>query len=113
MTHRALLESLIAAWRAGDALRAGAHFTAEATYREAGREPLAGREAIVRHFTRFFRDGPLWELTVDDVVVEAGRAAVRYRFVVSPRPQERYERAGCAFVIFGAGGIAEWREYEG
>ncbi|MGP6190199.1 MAG: nuclear transport factor 2 family protein [Vulcanimicrobiaceae bacterium] len=113
MTRRALLESLIEAWRAGDALRAGAHFAADAVYREARHEPLAGREAIVAHFTAFFRDGPPWELEVDDVVLEGERAALRYRFILYPRSAERRERPGCAFVAFGDGGICEWREYEG
>ncbi|MFY9779886.1 MAG: nuclear transport factor 2 family protein [Candidatus Baltobacteraceae bacterium] len=113
MTHRALLESLLEAWRAGDALRAGAHFAPDAVYREAGRAPLAGREAIVAHFTSFFRDGPLWELAVDDVLVEGERAALRYRFILRPASPQRREQAGCAFVAFGDGGICEWREYEG
>jgi uncharacterized protein (TIGR02246 family) len=113
MTRRALLESLIAAWRAGDALRAGAHFTPDATYREAGRAPLAGREAIVGHFTGFFRDGPLWDLVIDDVLIEGERAAVRYRFILHPNSPQRREHAGAAFVAFKDGGICEWREYEG
>jgi uncharacterized protein (TIGR02246 family) len=113
MTHRELLEGLFAAWRNGDALRSAAHFSLDGVYREASREPLAGRDAIVEHFTRFFRDGPRWEFLADDIVVEGERAAVRYRFATISQPSGRIERSGCAFVTFRDGTIAEWREYEG
>ncbi len=113
MTHREALERLFAAWRTGDALRSGAHFASAATYCEARREPIAGRDAIVAHFTQFFRDGPQWEFYVDDTIVEEDRAAVRYRFAVTNLDGSRHERPGCAFVSFVDGTIAEWREYEG
>ena len=113
MTHREALDGLFAAWRTGDALRSGAHFGFAATYREARREPIAGRDAIVAHFTKFFRDGPRWEFHVDDTIVEEDRAAVRYRFAVTSIDGSWHERAGCAFVTFLDGTIAEWREYEG
>ena len=58
--HRSTLESLVGAWRVGDALRAAAHFSADGQYGEAGAAPLTGRDALVAHFTRFFRDGPRW-----------------------------------------------------
>jgi ketosteroid isomerase-like protein len=113
MTHRESLERLFAEWRAGDALRSGAHFALDATYHEASREPIAGRTAIVAHFTRFFRDGPAWEFHADDIIVEGDRAAIRYRFATVSGEGERAERSGCAFVTFKNGTIAEWREYEG
>jgi ketosteroid isomerase-like protein len=113
MTHRERLASLFAAWRTGDALRSGAHFGASATYREANREPLTGREAIVAHFTKFFRDGPRWEFYADETLVDGDRAAVRYRFAVVSGEGARLERSGCAFVTFADGTIVEWREYEG
>jgi len=67
----------------------------------------------VSHFTRFFRDGPVWRMEVDAVVVEGDRAAVRYRFALKAIDGEWSEQPGCAFVTFADGTIAEWREYEG
>lgn len=113
MTHRESLRRLFAAWQAGDALRSGAHFDLAATYREARREPIVGREAIVSHFGKFFRDGPRYEFRVDETIVEEDRAAVRYRFALATIDGSWRERPGCAFVTFGAGTILEWREYEG
>jgi ketosteroid isomerase-like protein len=113
MSIREALEGLLNAWRSGDALRATAHFAEDGVYREARREPIRGREAIVAHFTRFFRDGPVWELNVDDIVVEGNLAAVSYRFQTKGKDGEWRENAGCAFVRFIDGSVAEWREYEG
>ncbi len=113
MTHREALSGLFAAWRTGDALRSGAHFAPAATYREARHEAIVGRDAIVAHFTKFFRDGPLWEFHVDETIVEEDRVAVRYRFAVTNIDGSWHERPGCAFVNFVDGTIAEWREYEG
>lgn len=113
MTHREALDSLVAAWRTGDALRAAAHFVSEGSYREARREPIVGRDAIVAHFTRFFRDGPAWRMTVDHIIVDGDSAAVRYRFGLKGIDGEWREKEGCAFVTFADGTIAEWREYEG
>ena len=113
MTHRESLAGLFAAWQAGDALRSGAHYALGATYREARREPIVGREAIVSHFTKFFRDGPRFEFRVDQTIVEEDVAAVRYRFAVIAPGETWLERPGCAFVTFEAGTIVEWREYEG
>jgi hypothetical protein len=112
--HRETLHSLIAAWRTGDALRAAAHFDLAGWYAEAGREPLIGRDALVAHFTRFFRDGPHWRLEVDDILLDGDRACVIYRFSVEGSGQVWRERAGCATVMFEpSGAIARWREYEG
>ena len=111
---QARLDSLVDAWRRGDALHAGAHFTIDATYREAGREPVVGREAILEHFTRFFRDGPQWEFMVDECLIVGRRGAVVYRFRLKGRTGDWLERAGCAIVSFGEdGSILQWREYEG
>jgi predicted SnoaL-like aldol condensation-catalyzing enzyme len=112
--HRMTLRSLVEAWQVGDALRAAAHFAVEARYGEAGASPIVGRDEIVAHFTRFFRDGPRWRFDVDDVLVDANRACVIYRFGVEGAGAIWRERAGCAIVTFDAGGaVAEWREYEG
>ena len=113
MTRREALEGLFAAWRRGDALHSAAHFAQDGAYREARRAPIVGRDAIVQHYTKFFRDGPRWEFFVDDTLVEGDRAAVRYRFAVVSSEGARTEHSGCAFVTFADGTIAEWREYEG
>jgi uncharacterized protein (TIGR02246 family) len=113
VTHRELLGGLFAAWSTGDALRSAAHFCVDGVYREAAREPIVGREAIVAHFTRFFRDGPRFEFIPDDIIVEGDLAAIRYRFATMSQTAGRVERSGCAFVTLRDGTIAEWREYEG
>ena len=111
---QANLDALAEAWRRGDALHAGAHFAIDATYREAGREPVVGREAILEHFTRFFRDGPQWEFMVDECLIVGRRGAVVYRFRLKGRAGDWLERAGCAIVTFDEdGSISQWREYEG
>lgn len=108
------LDGLIDAWRSGDALRAAAHFSDDGEYGEAGRTPLVGRDAIVDHFTRFFRDGPRWRFEVDDTIAAGLRACVVYRFAVEGTGGVWRERAGCAVVRFDPNGaIAAWREYEG
>jgi uncharacterized protein (TIGR02246 family) len=113
LTNRETLAGLFAAWKTGDALRSAAHFASDGAYREAGREPIRGRDAIVEHFTRFFRDGPRFEFHPDETIVEGDRAAVRYRFAVAGLDATWRETSGCAFVSFSNGRIAEWREYEG
>jgi uncharacterized protein (TIGR02246 family) len=111
---RETIDGVVAAWRAGDALRAGAYFASDGTYTESGREPLSGRDAIVAHFTRFFRDGPRWRFDVDAVIAERSEACVVYRFAVEGAGGRFRERAGCAVVRCDAGGaIVAWREYEG
>ncbi len=113
MTAAELLESLFSAWRNGDALRAGAHFAPDARYQEARHEPIVGRDAIVQHFTAFFRDGPVWRFHVEDVLTNAERAAVRYRFEIADADGTWRTRAGCAFASLHDGTLTEWREYEG
>lgn len=113
MTSDELLESLFAAWKSGDALRAGAHFAIDATYQEAGRDPIVGRDAIVSHFTAFFRDGPAWRFHVEDVLTSGERAAVRYRFEIAEPGGTWRTRAGCAFATLRDGTLSDWREYEG
>ncbi len=109
---RATLTGLFDAWANGDAIRAGAFFALDGRYRERGRAVIDGREAIVAHFTAFFRDGPRWRFEAEDILVEGERAAVRYRFAILGDDGGR-EVEGCAWVTFANGTIAEWREYEG
>ncbi len=112
--ERDTLQSLIDAWRSGDALRAAAHFALDAQYAEAGRSVLTGRDAVLEHFTRFFRDGPRWRFEVDDVLVDGDRACIAYHFALEGEAGIWRERAGCAMVRFDqSGAIAGWREYEG
>ncbi|MEO6835911.1 MAG: nuclear transport factor 2 family protein [Candidatus Tumulicola sp.] len=113
MTTRQLVDELISAWRANDPHRAAAFFAPDGRYHETGHAPVSGRERIAEHFTRFFRDGPLWRFEVDDVVVEGERAAVAFRFAVKGDDQPWRERAGCAWVRLEGGLIDEWREYHG
>jgi uncharacterized protein (TIGR02246 family) len=111
---RATVESLVDAWQSGDALRAAAHFAAAGAYREAGGSVVNGRDALVAHFTRFFRDGPRWRFEIDDLLVDEPRACVVYRFAVEGSGGIWRERAGCAIATLDAdGAVAEWREYEG
>ncbi|GAC1501498.1 MAG: hypothetical protein NVS1B14_05920 [Vulcanimicrobiaceae bacterium] len=113
MTVRETLEELVAAWQTGDAHRAAAFFAADAVFHEARHAPITGRQAISAHFTRFFRDGPLWRFDVDEIVVEAPRAALTYRFSIKGKAGAWRERAGCAVVRLTDGLIVLWREYEG
>ena len=112
MTIEHLLESVIEAWRSGDAHRACAFFAPEGIYHEAGHEPIVGREAIYEHFQRFFRDGPLWRFSVEELVVQGDRAAVCYRFALKGSGGSWHERAGCALVHRVDGLIGLWREYQ-
>jgi uncharacterized protein (TIGR02246 family) len=111
--HRDVLRGVFAAWRDGDALRSAAYFAGDGVYREANREPIVGRDAIVAHFTRFFRDGPPFRFHVDETIVEGDRAAVRYRFEIATSGGAWVEKPGCALVAFSNGTIVEWREYGG
>ena len=113
MTAREALHGLFAAWESGDALRAVAHFAPGATYREAKRDPIVGREAILAHFTRFFRDGPRWRFVPQETTIEGERAAVAYSFGIFEEKNGWAEHHGCALVHFREGAITEWREYEG
>lgn len=108
-----LLDAVVQAWRSGDAHRASAFFASDGVYHEAFGTPIAGREAIFQHFSRFFRDGPLWTFEIDDLLVEANRAAVRYRFALKDADGSWKERAGCALVGLEDGLIKIWREYQG
>lgn len=109
---RALVEELVAAWQANDAWRASAFFATDASYHEAGRDPIVGRERIREHFQRFFRDGPAWRFDLDDFVTDENRAAIAYRFSVKGEAGNWHERAGCALVRCSDGLIVEWREYQ-
>jgi uncharacterized protein (TIGR02246 family) len=107
-----MIEELIGAWQANDALRAAAFFSPGAVYHETGQMPIVGREAILEHFTRFFRDGPAWRIDTDDVIVEGERAAVAYRFSTTVNGTW-VTREGCALVRSEGGLVALWREYHG
>jgi uncharacterized protein (TIGR02246 family) len=107
------VRELIAAWQSNDALRASAFFAPDGRYHESGRESIAGREAIAEHFTRFFRDGPVWRFAVDDVVAVGQRAAVSYVFGVKGEGGVWHERAGCAWIRLRGGLVELWREYHG
>jgi limonene-1,2-epoxide hydrolase len=113
MNARELVDELISAWRSNDAQRAAAFFAPQGRYHESGREPVAGRDRIAAHFTRFFRDGPPWRFEVDDVLVDGDRAAVAFRFAVKGDGQPWRERAGCAWIRLAGGLVDEWREYYG
>ncbi len=113
VTLREALDGLFVAWDSGDALRAVAHFAPGATYREAKRDPLVGRQDILAHFTRFFRDGPRWRFWPRETIVEGDRAAVLYSFGIQTEGGGWVEHAGCALVWFRNGAIVEWREFEG
>ncbi|MDE2482390.1 MAG: nuclear transport factor 2 family protein [bacterium] len=110
---RALIEELVAAWQAGDALRASAFFAPDGRYHEAGREPIVGREAIREHFQRFFRDGPPWRFDLETSVVEGERAAIAYRFALRAQDGQWRTSAGCALAHREGGLLIEWREYQG
>jgi ketosteroid isomerase-like protein len=111
--QRLLLASLFEAWQNNDGLRAVACFAPDAVYRGARGRTLSGREAIAEHFIRFFRDGPSWSFSVEHILLEGERGAVRYRFAFEGGNDVRHERDGCALITFAGGMIAEWREYEG
>jgi nuclear transport factor 2 (NTF2) superfamily protein len=113
VTAEETIRELIGAWQANDALRASAFFAPDARYHESGREPIAGRAAIAEHFTRFFRDGPLWRFTVEELLVVRERAAVRYVFGVKGDGGAWHERAGCAWIVLRGGLVELWREYQG
>ena len=114
MTIRETLDGLFDAWRAGDALRSAAYFGVDAAYSEArGAAAIVGRDEIVAHFTRFFRDGPRFAFHVDRTLVDGEQAAVEYRFSVQRPDGTWHEQPGCAFVRVADGTIAQWREYEG
>jgi ketosteroid isomerase-like protein len=109
------VESVLAAFESGTLSAAAACFAAGATYREARRDPIRGRDAIGAWFERFEASGATWRFTVDDVIRDGTRACVAYRFAVLGGTSEpARERAGCAIVrVDDCGLIAEWREYEG
>lgn len=112
MTMRELIDELIAAWQSGDAVRASAFFAPEGEYVESGASIL-GREAILAHFRRFFRDGPSWHFEADEIVTEGDRAALAFRFSIKGAEGAWSERAGCALVHRRDGLIVQWREYDG
>jgi uncharacterized protein (TIGR02246 family) len=113
VTLDALIAELVGAWQTYDAHRASAFFAPDGAYCESGREAIVGREAIFEHFKRFFRDGPTWQFTIEDTIVEGERAAVVYRFDIKDERGAWQHRAGCAIVTRRDGLIAQWREFAG
>jgi ketosteroid isomerase-like protein len=109
------LPSVLDAFARGDLAAAAAGFAEHAVYREARKPPLHGQAAVAAHFARFGASGAAWSFHVDDVIADASRACVAYRFATAGGDGEaRLERAGCALVrLDERGHIAEWREYEG
>lgn len=93
---------MVAAWQADDALRSSAFFTPDGVFAEAGHEPIIGRDAIVAHFTKFFRDGPIFTLVVNDLIVEGNRCAVFYAF---------NRKNGVALVEVSNDLVSLWREF--
>ena len=109
------LASVLDAFARGDLAVAAAGFAEHAVYREARKPALHGRAAVAAHFARFGTSGIAWTFHLDDVIADAGRACVAYRFAMTEGDGKgRLERAGCALVrLDERGQIAEWREYEG
>jgi uncharacterized protein (TIGR02246 family) len=113
MTTEETVRELVAAWQSNDALRASGFFAPEGSYHESGHAPIAGREAIAEHFTRFFRDGPVWRFEIDRVLAAGEEAAVSYVFGTKGDGDVWHERAGCAWIRLRGGLVELWREYHG
>ncbi|HEY6236963.1 MAG TPA: nuclear transport factor 2 family protein [Candidatus Elarobacter sp.] len=111
----AVLTDVLDAFARGDLSAAAAGFAEHATYREARKPAVRGQAAVAAHFARFGASGTAWSFHVDEVIADADRACVVYRFAVPEGDgKARLERAGCALVrLDGRGRITEWREYEG
>lgn len=109
----ALLEDLFTAWRALDARRAAALFTADGTYAEAGKPPLVGRDAMIAHWEPFFALGAFWRLDIAEVFGDGTRFAVRYRWSEDRPDGTNHHHDGCALVHTRSGAVADYREYAG
>ena len=109
------LTMLLEAFASGALSGAAACFATDATYQEAGRPPIRGRDAIAAWFEGFAASGMTWRFTVDEVIRNASAACIVYRFEIfggSGEPQR--ERAGCALVRCDERGqVIAWREYQG
>lgn len=92
-------------------MRASAFFAPDGTYQESGRDPIVGREAIVAHFVKFFRDGPPWRFEIDTIVGEGEETAVFYHFDIMKNTQW-VKREGCARVLIENNLVRLWREYQ-
>jgi len=110
----ALLQRLIEAWHAGNADRAADLFAIDAIYREAGSEPLRGREQIRENMRTFFAAGAAVHVVVGDVILNGETAFVTFTFAMRRRHGEgtRALEMG-ALVRFAGGCVTEWREYRG
>jgi ketosteroid isomerase-like protein len=109
------LASVLDAFAHGELAGVAATFAENAAYREARRPPILGRDAIAAEFARYAASGQPFRFEVDEVIADADRACVVYRFATPGGQGEPWrERAGCATVrIDERGQIMEWREYEG
>ena len=107
---RDLITELVAAWQAGDALRASAFFSNDGVFAEAGHEPVVGRDAIVSHFTMFFRDGPAFRLIVKDTIAEEHRCAVFYAYELF-KNDAWVKKDGVALVTVENGLVSSWKEF--
>ncbi|MDP9106072.1 MAG: nuclear transport factor 2 family protein [Candidatus Eremiobacteraeota bacterium] len=109
------LASVLEAFARRDLTTAAAGFAEHAVYREARKPAVRGKASVAEHFARFAASGAAWSFHVDDVIADADRACVVYRFAMPGGNGEAWaERAGCALVrLDERGQIAEWREYEG
>ncbi|GAC1581720.1 MAG: hypothetical protein NVS3B7_16930 [Candidatus Elarobacter sp.] len=109
------LTAVLEAFASGALSGTEVRFAPDATYHEARREPIRGREAIARHFSRFAASGAAWRFEVDALLRDGLRACVQYRFHLAEGASvSGRERAGCAIVrLDDCGLIVEWREYEG
>ncbi|MDQ2663894.1 MAG: nuclear transport factor 2 family protein [Candidatus Eremiobacteraeota bacterium] len=104
---------MVAAWIARDAASAAACFAPKGVYRERAGEPIAGTDALCRHFAAFFSAAGTWDFHIDEVIERGDRAAVFYRFRTKGADDAWSERAGCAAVWMRDGLIDLWREYTG
>ena len=71
---------------------------------------MVGRDAIVSHFTKFFRDGPAFRLIVTDAICEAQRCAVFYTFELH-RDEAWVKKDGIALVHIENGLVSLWKEF--
>jgi ketosteroid isomerase-like protein len=110
-----VLAIVLDAFARGDLAAAAAGFAEHGVYREPRKAAVRGQAAVAAHFARFASSGAAWSFHVDDVIADAERACVAYRFATAGGDGEaRLERAGCALVrLDERGHITEWREYEG
>jgi uncharacterized protein (TIGR02246 family) len=109
---KADFEAMFDYWRAGDERAGAAYFAPDGVFWEAGKEPVAGRDAIAAHWEPFFHGGPAWRLTVHEIIGAGERFAVDYLWEIRKSDGRWIGSPGCALVRVRDGKIAEWREYK-